>query len=265
MRIPSRLAHRTRPVQQCRTAATLSRLLPPSPATPGLGCLQLHPAAAPAGRRTVSHLHPGQQRLVAHCRSCWIRCADGSGIPSCWYERATPRSAAPARSAPHAHVPSGNQSRVSSGSAQLIADPGAPGCLPRFRFFSASRCAARRSLRGGLRPGRSSPEGGIDEFPLLRDSARSSRATWSRSPAMSASSAAIRPSRAVQLSHSGAAGGRPDTSHDHPEPAGSKQADTPGRLTTTTSQPVNHPPSETSGQARQGVNVYILESPANNF
>src|ERR1019366_9923065 len=43
-----------------------SRMLPPSPATPGFGCLQLRPAAATARRWTVSHLHPEQQRLVAH-------------------------------------------------------------------------------------------------------------------------------------------------------------------------------------------------------
>lgn len=131
---------------------------------------------------------------------------------------------------------------MSSGSAQLIADPGAPGCFPRLRFFSASRSAARRSLRGGSRPGTSSPEGGIEELPLLRDRARSSRATRSRSSAPSASSTAIRASRAAQPSHSGAGAGRPDTSHDHPEPAGSKQADTPSRLAATTSPPVNHPP-----------------------
>jgi hypothetical protein len=65
-RIPSRLAHHARPIRQYRTDATLSRLLPPSPATPGSGCLQLHPAAATARRWTVSHLHPKQQRLVAH-------------------------------------------------------------------------------------------------------------------------------------------------------------------------------------------------------
>ena len=65
-RIPSRLAHRARPIRQYRAGATLSRLLPPSPATPGSGCLQLHPTAATARRWTVSHLHPKQQRLVAH-------------------------------------------------------------------------------------------------------------------------------------------------------------------------------------------------------
>ena len=50
LRIPSRLAHRAWPVWQYQTDATLSRLLPPSPATPGSGCLQLHPAAATAGK-----------------------------------------------------------------------------------------------------------------------------------------------------------------------------------------------------------------------
>jgi len=47
-RIPSRLAHRARPVRQFRTDATLSRLLPPSPATPGSGFLQLQSAATTA-------------------------------------------------------------------------------------------------------------------------------------------------------------------------------------------------------------------------
>jgi hypothetical protein len=61
-RIPSRLAHRARPIRQYQADATLSRLLPPSPATPGSGCLQLHPAAATAGRWMVSHLHPEHVR-----------------------------------------------------------------------------------------------------------------------------------------------------------------------------------------------------------
>jgi len=65
-RIPSRLAHRARSIRQCWTGATLSRLLPPSPPTRGSGCLQLHPAATTARRWTVFHLHPQQQRLVAH-------------------------------------------------------------------------------------------------------------------------------------------------------------------------------------------------------
>jgi len=49
-RMPSRLAHRAQPIRQYWTAATSSRLLPPSPATPGSGCLQLHAAATTAAR-----------------------------------------------------------------------------------------------------------------------------------------------------------------------------------------------------------------------
>jgi hypothetical protein len=47
-RIPSRLAHRARPIRQSQADPTSSRLLPPSPATPGSGCLQLHPTATTA-------------------------------------------------------------------------------------------------------------------------------------------------------------------------------------------------------------------------
>jgi hypothetical protein len=46
-----------------------------------------------------------------------------------------------------------------------------PGCLPGFRFPSAE------GLRRGVRPGRSSADGGIDEFPLFREASRSSRST----------------------------------------------------------------------------------------
>src|SRR6266496_3600437 len=67
--------------------------------------------------------------------------------------------------------------------------PGLPGCFPRF-FFSA-RSAARRCLLGGFRPGRSSELGGIEEFPLFRDPARSAVPSCSRRPATTASSAAI--------------------------------------------------------------------------
>ena len=208
------------------------------------------------------------QPHTPRCRSCWIRCADGSGISSCWQDRATPASRASARSAPHSHVPDGYQSRVSSGSAQVIAAPGAPGCLPRFLFFPASRCAARRCLRGGLRPGASSPDGGIEEFPLLRDRARSSRAACARSsassaacPRSSASRTAIRSSRAAQLPQSGPGGGRSGTSHDHPQSAGSKQANTPGRLGKITTRHDHHPASAIPAQIRHRVNAYRQEAP----
>jgi hypothetical protein len=65
-RIPSRLAHRTRPIRQYQADTALSRLLPPSPATPGSGFLQLHPTAATAGRwRSFTSIR-NSQRLVAH-------------------------------------------------------------------------------------------------------------------------------------------------------------------------------------------------------
>jgi hypothetical protein len=50
-RIPPRLAHQARPIRQSWADPTLSRLLPPSPATPGSGCPQLHPAATTARQR----------------------------------------------------------------------------------------------------------------------------------------------------------------------------------------------------------------------
>ena len=59
---------------------------------------------------------------------------------------------------------------VRSGTSHVMDAPGLPGCFPRL-FFSA-RSAARRCLRGGFRPGRSSELGGIEEFPLFRDPAR---------------------------------------------------------------------------------------------
>ena len=77
-----------------------------------------------------------------------------------------------------------------SGTSQVIDAPGLPGCFPCF-FFPAARSAARRSRRGGLRPRRSSELGGIEEFPLFRDSARSAASSLSRRSATIASSTAI--------------------------------------------------------------------------
>src|SRR5215472_224643 len=69
-RIPSRLAHRARPIRQCQADTASSGLLPPSPPTRGSGCPQLHPAAATAGRRgsftPIRVTELAQQRLVAH-------------------------------------------------------------------------------------------------------------------------------------------------------------------------------------------------------
>ena len=80
-RIPSRLAHRARPIRQCWTDPTLSRLLPPSPAIPGIGCRQLHPAATTARhRRSLTSIRT-QQRLVAHHQLLQI--ADLFRSPAC--------------------------------------------------------------------------------------------------------------------------------------------------------------------------------------
>ena len=99
-----------------------------------------------------------------------------------------PRSRAAARSSPQSHRPSGNRSRCSSGfSVHPRCDPGAPGCLPlgragptRPRFFST----------GGVLPGSSSFDGGLEEFPELRESRCSTRASLAaRAPLASISSA----------------------------------------------------------------------------
>ena len=68
--------------------------------------------------------------------------------------------------------------------------PGCPAASPA--SSSSARSAARRCFRGGFRPGRSSELGGIEEFPLFRDPARSAAASRSRRSATTASSAAIR-------------------------------------------------------------------------
>jgi hypothetical protein len=67
--------------------------------------------------------------------------------------------------------------------------PALPGCFPC--FLAAARSAARRSRRGGFRPGWSSELGGIDEFPLFRDIDRSAVSSRSRRSATIASSTAI--------------------------------------------------------------------------
>lgn len=47
LRIPSRLAHQTRPIRQCWPVLTLSPLLPPAPAFLGSGGRQLRPSGEP--------------------------------------------------------------------------------------------------------------------------------------------------------------------------------------------------------------------------
>ena len=70
-RIPSRLAHRARPIRQYWTDATLSRLLLPSPATPGSGYLQLHPTATTMRRwRSFTPIRDTRAswRTISFCR-----------------------------------------------------------------------------------------------------------------------------------------------------------------------------------------------------
>jgi hypothetical protein len=115
-----------------------------------------------------------------------------------------------------------------SGLRQRIAAPVAPGCFPRFRFFSA-RSAARRSFRAGcLRPGRSSLLGGIEEFPEFRDPARAAASSCSRSSATSASSAAIRSACSRINASRGSSGGNDSgTAPDHPGNQPGHSHDTP--------------------------------------
>ena len=56
-RTPLRPACRTRTIWQCWPVPALSGLLPPSPASPGSGCPQLHRLAATRSAAKVSHLH----------------------------------------------------------------------------------------------------------------------------------------------------------------------------------------------------------------
>jgi hypothetical protein len=67
IRTPSRLACRARAVWQCRPVPSLSGLLPPSPAPPGLGCPQLHRAAATTQRWAF---HPPGQMAPRGARGC---------------------------------------------------------------------------------------------------------------------------------------------------------------------------------------------------
>jgi len=68
-RTPLRLARRARPIWQCWTVPASSGLLPPSPASPGSGCPQLHRPAATGQRWRSLTSTRTTQRLTAHPRS----------------------------------------------------------------------------------------------------------------------------------------------------------------------------------------------------
>ena len=190
-------------------------------------------------------------------------------MSTCWCEAATPRSAAEARSAPHSHSPSGKCGTVSSGSGlQARCDPGAPGCPPGLR-----PPPPRFGLgAGGLRPGRSSAEGAIEELPLLRPSRRRSSRTSAasatrsaRSSSIAAACSAITASRAAHEAQPGAGGGRTAiTGHHHRRPAvikPTRRAD-PGNITTRQ----HRTPSPKPGHPANGdLNVYHLCLMARRF
>jgi hypothetical protein len=68
-RMPSRLAHRARPVRQYRTAPTLPRLLPTLPTVPWIRLPPALPATTMAQASKVLHLQPANPRLVAHLKT----------------------------------------------------------------------------------------------------------------------------------------------------------------------------------------------------
>ena len=123
---------------------------------------------------------------------------------------------------------------VPSGRAdQARCDPGAPGCLPGLR-----PPLPRLGFVGvGVRPGRSSADGAMDELPLLRSRRRRSSRTSSanatgsdRSSSIAPACSAITASRAAYDAQPGAGDGRPvTTGHRHHRPPTS-QAATPGQF-----------------------------------
>ena len=83
-RIPSRLAHRARPIRQYWNDATLSRPLPSSPVTPGLDCLQLYPAATTAEQwrscTSIRNTSASWRTQAALSYSDLLRQAPGEGL-----------------------------------------------------------------------------------------------------------------------------------------------------------------------------------------
>ena len=93
-------------------------------------------------------------------------------------------------SAPHGQMPSANTSSVLSGcSFQARNAPGAPGCLPGFRFHPA--LAGPALWRHTFPADHQCSAGILEEFPLLRKISRSSRAIFSACSAICALSSAF--------------------------------------------------------------------------
>jgi hypothetical protein len=83
--------------------------------------------------------------------------------------------------------------------------PFAPFCFPRARPESLARFATGFTLSG-----RSSLDGGIEEFPLFRETTRSSRRTRSSNAALAA-----RNWRITAISSSRESSSKPNTAQDH--------------------------------------------------
>jgi hypothetical protein len=110
-----------------------------------------------------------------------------------WWLAATPRSAASCSAAPHSHAPAGKCGTVASGFwLQARCDPFDPGCPPGLRPPPLPRFGLGC---GGVQPGRSSADGAIEEFPLFRETSRSSRSSRAARSAASARSCVITLSR----------------------------------------------------------------------
>jgi hypothetical protein len=119
--------------------------------------------------------------------------------------KAPPAAACPLREQRHRRVRVLAPGQVSAGRARLLALAPLP---------------APRDLRdrGAVLPGRSSADGGIDEFPEFRDTARSRRASRSSSSPIRPSSAEFRSASTT----SAASGPRSAHHARHPAPAQSQ-------------------------------------------
>jgi hypothetical protein len=130
---------------QLRTAVHWDGVRSDQEHTPRLQVQPIRDSTCPRGRRRLVHppapARHGVPVVLDHLRGCQ---RDLDLLMGCRH----PRSAAPARSAPHSHVPTGKCGTVSSGSLlQARCDPSAPGCLPGLRF--PRRVAARAAAGYG--------------------------------------------------------------------------------------------------------------------
>ena len=183
----------------------------------------------PAGRPRRA---AGRRRTAPRAGRAGWSAARASGRSVTWWEYLHPQVAGAGQvSAARAGALAGTAASVSSGcSFQARNAPGAPGCLPGLRFPRPPRA----SRSGGFFPGWSSVLGGIEEFPLLREISRSSRAILSAcsaicafSSAFSARSRAFASRSAATTSGASGVSGTPLLHHSTPVPLPSVIKSTP--------------------------------------